>query len=88
MEKMLGERVKWRLWHGHVANTLMTLDWMSEDYYCEEKSDIKREQLYQACSNTTPTFVIIGSSFPIMQNATAMMRLSVRHLRNQQLTRL
>lgn len=50
MEKMLAslERVKWRLWHGHVTNALKTLDWMSEDCYCEEKSDARSEQLYQA----------------------------------------
>ena len=50
MEKMLAslERVKWRLWHGHVVNALMTLDWMSDDCYSEEKSDARREQLYQA----------------------------------------
>jgi hypothetical protein len=50
VEKMLVslERVKWRLWHGHVSNALWTLDWMSDDCYSEEKSDTKREQLYQA----------------------------------------
>lgn len=50
MEKILAllERVKWRLWHGHVARALWPLDWMSDDCYCEEKSDDRREKLYQA----------------------------------------
>jgi hypothetical protein len=50
VEKMLTslDQVKWRLWHGHVTNALRTLDWMSDECYCEEKSDAKREQLFQA----------------------------------------
>ena len=42
------ERVKWRLWHGHVSNALMALDWMSDECLCHEEPDARRDQLYEA----------------------------------------
>ncbi|MEM7798709.1 MAG: ISKra4 family transposase [Chloroflexota bacterium] len=49
-EKMLKklERVKWRLWHGHVLNALSDLELMLEDCEIEEAEDSRRDQLLKA----------------------------------------
>jgi hypothetical protein len=51
-EKMLRalERVKWRLWHGHVSPALDNLDMMILDCGCEEETDGRRDQLLKALS--------------------------------------
>lgn len=44
------ERVKWRLWHGHVSPVLDDLDLIIVDCECEEESDSRRDQLLKALS--------------------------------------
>jgi hypothetical protein len=50
-EKMLKEleRVKWRLWHGHVSNALLDLELMLEECELgEHEADPRRDQLLKA----------------------------------------
>jgi hypothetical protein len=44
------ERVKWRLWHGHVSPALDDLDMMIVDCECEVEPDSRWDQLLNALS--------------------------------------
>ncbi len=42
------ERIKWRLWHGHVQNGLDAIESLLLDCECEEEADPSRDKLHQA----------------------------------------
>lgn len=48
-EKLLRwlKRIKWQLWHGHVTDALMTLEWLEDDCYMLE-AEPKRAKLQKA----------------------------------------
>lgn len=42
------ERIKWRLWHGHVQNGLDAIESLLLDCECEEEADPSRDKLHKA----------------------------------------
>jgi len=49
VEKALAalERIKWRLWHGHVQNGLDAIESIILDCECEEEVDLSRDKLHK-----------------------------------------